>query len=290
MIPTEGSLTGFGLWGADLGMALSVLFVSGPRRCGKSVVIRAMIDHLWTIRPHYLRLVQIGGDKVPPKMPPTPPVDSGLASARCVEYHAERIFEVLPESLTAIHRDDHFGAVIIEADADPVLRCAYPYDHRVFVMPVPSSVTEVFRNAHDAANELRNVLDDTTAFASEIFGLFRDDHHDDPEPSEDRTDMTGTQIRSFLHSPLGDELATRIQLQQPYHGLVESDVILVNTGVGRMNSGSQECLRRIERLLERLSGGCEPRSELFLCHPVDLKDRTCKRLLRALKPMCVGGN
>ena len=81
-----------------------------------------------------------------------------------------------------------------------------------------------------AAEELRRVLDDTAAFASEIFGLFT--NREDREPSEPRPELSATQMRGFLYSPLGDELATRIQLLQPYHGLVESDVIVVNTQTG----------------------------------------------------------
>jgi len=270
-------------------MGLSVIFVSGLRRCGKSVVIRTMIDHLWTTKPHYLRLVKRGGDKVAPNLPPTPPPESGVASAKCLEYEEERIFEILPDALAAVHREDRHGSVLIEADADPALRYAYPYDHRVFVMPTPTSVREVFRDAHEAAGELRNVLDDTAAFASEIFGLFQGDASDDYEPHEDRIDLTGTLARGFLYSPLGDELATRIQLQPPYHGLVESDVILVNAATRPPGTESKECLRRIECLLERISSPSETRGELFSCSPFDIKDRIYKRFLKAVKRMCVKG-
>lgn len=270
-------------------MGLSVVFVSGLRGAGKSTVIRAMVDRLFRSEPHYLRLVKIGSDKRRPKANSKPPPSCGVASARWIEYDDEHIFEVLPEALTAIHRQDRYGSVVIEADADPTLRHAYPYDHRVFVMPRPSGPHEVFRDTVRAAEEFRRVLDDTAAFASEIFGLFARNGADDPEPSEPRPDFTATQMRGFLYSPLGDELATRIQLQQPYHGLVETDVIVVNISTGMAGSNSEACLRRIERMLDRVRSVSGRRGELFLCDPRDQNGKTCKKLLKTLKPMCRGG-
>src|SRR3972149_4747484 len=175
-------------------MGLSVTFVSGPRRSGKSALIQAMVHRLWRTPPHYLRLVKSGSDKVPPKLCSDRPTEKcGVATARWLDYDPEDVFAVLPEILAEIHRRDRYGSVVIEADADPNLRCAYSYDHRVFVMPLPRSIREVFRETNRAAEELRRVLDDTAAFASEIFGLFNRDADDTPEPSEDRADMTATQ-------------------------------------------------------------------------------------------------
>jgi len=269
-------------------MGLSVTFVSGVRRSGKSAVIQAMVDRLWKVAPHYIRLVKAGSGKVAPPTP-VPPPECRVASARWLEFEEDRIFEILPEVLAAIHRRDRFGSVVIEADADPSLRCAYPYDHRVFVMPRPASIHEVFRDPRRAAHELQRALDDTAAFASEIFGLFTQQPDDATEPSEERPDVTATQMRGFLYSPLGDELATRIQLQQPYHGLVESDVVVVNTRMGEQTPESDECLRRIGRLVARVRGVSGRHAELFLCDPWDQNGRVCQKLLKALKPMCEGG-
>ncbi len=270
-------------------MGLCVTFVSGPRRSGKSALIRTMIDRLWKHEPHYIRLVETGGDKHPPEAGPKPPPKVGIASARWLEYDKERIFEILPAALTAIYTQDRFGSVVVEADSDPSLRCAYPYDHRVFVMPIPSKLDEVFRNPSRAAVELQRVLDDTASFASEIFGLFTEEGQKDPDPSEDRPHMTASQMRSFLYSPLGDELATRIQLQPPYHGLVESDVIVVNTGVGRRSPDSDECVRRVKRLLERTRADSGRAAQLFFCDPCVPSAKISRKLLTALKPMCLGG-
>lgn len=270
-------------------MGLSVTFVSGPRGAGKSTLVRGMIDRFWKKQPHYIRLVLNGSDSPPPSDCPEKPGDWGLPSIRKIEYSEDRIFELLPQALTAIHRQDRFGSVIIEADADPSLRHAYPYDHRVFVMPTPRSVNEVFREPRGAATELQRVLDDTTAFASEIFGLFNGDGAEDVDPHELRPELTGSQMRGFLHSPLGDELATRIQLQPPYHGLVESDVIVVNSGIGGHGTDTAECLKRIERLLNRVRRASGERRELFFCEPKSQDGPDCKQLTEALQRMCLGG-
>jgi len=268
-------------------MGLRVLFISGPHKCGKSRIIQSMLEHVWRVKPHYLRLTT-HTDKVQGKPTISEQFRKSVASAQWLVYHPERIFEALPEFLSGIHKSDRFGSVVIEADADPDLRCAYPYDHRVFVMPLPHAIHEVFRDPSRAAEELHRVLDDTAAFASEIFGLFAP--RDDSDPSEPRPDLSATQMRGFLNSPLGDELATRIQLQQPYHGLVESDVIVVNTQSGEHNSETDECLRRVRQLLDRLRFGRTKACELFLCDPANHDDGTCKKLMQALRPMCQRGS
>ncbi len=272
-------------------MGLSVTFVSGLRRCGKSAVIRGMIDHIWKNPPHYVRLVKKGSDKQPPKLSAKAPKekDCGVATARWLEYDETRIYEILADALTTIHKKDRYGSVVLEADADPTLRHAYPYDHRIFVMPMPGAIQEVFRDPARAADELRRVLDDTAVFASEMFGMFSTPEVDPGDPSEERADLSKTHMRGFLYSPLGDELATRVQLQPMFHGLVESEVIVVNNKVGEPHAETGECIRRIERLLERTRKLGERHAELFFCDPCDFETKVCKKLVAALQPMGSGG-
>lgn len=270
-------------------MGLSVTFVNGTRSSGKSTIIRAMIDRLWDAEPHYLRLVQAGSGKVAPKVAPERIPPCAIATARWLEYRSDNIFEILSDAMTEIYKKDRYGSVVLEADADPGLRHAYPYDHRLFVMPLPARIDSVFRAPKRAAEEFHRVLDDTAAFASEIFGLFKDPAQEDADPSEDRPELTDTQMRGFVDSPLGDELATRIQLKQPYHGLVESDVIWVNATTGESGPQTAECLRRIERLLERVQGHSGRRARMFLCDPRNQNGKVVKRLFAALEPMCQSG-
>jgi len=273
-------------------MGLSVVFVSGIRRSGKTALIQHMIERLFRHAPHYLRLARLGGDKIAPNV--TPETNKAalekckVASARWLPYSEDRVIEILAQTLTEIHKKDRYGSVIIEADAESGLRHAYPWDHRIFVMPLPAGVSDVFRDPQRAAEEFRQVLDDTAAFATEIFGMFEDGPEDD-EPHEQRDGFSKTQMRRFLNSPLGDELATRIQLQQPYHGLVESDVIVVNKALGKAGSEADQCLHRIERLLSRTCDVSGKRPELFHCDPNDPECPECKRLMKTLKPMCGKG-
>ncbi len=268
-------------------MGLGVTFVSGPRRSGKSAVIRTMVDRLWAHRPHYIRLVRKGGDKFPPTKGASSPRKWGIASARWIDYDADHVFEVLPDALTAIHRVDRFGSVAVEADADAALRYAYPYDYRVFVMPTPTRLDVVFRDPVRAATEFERILDDTHAFASEMFGLDAGTTMDEPQPPEQRDMLTRSQMKAFLCSPLGDELATRVQLQQPYHGLLESDVVIVNTAASQATDETEECVRRIGRLLRRTRGRGD--RAFFVCDPCDCACRESRRLFEALRPMCAGG-
>lgn len=274
---------------AKCDMGLNVVFISGVRRSGKSALIQGMLDTLCESPQHYIRLVNKASRKAQQRGVTKPTEPSPFASAQWLEYDSERVFEVLPDALAAIHKTDRFGSVLIEADADPALRHAYAYDHRIFVMPIPAGVQDVFRDPTRAAEELKRVLDDTAVFASEIFGLFDDENVDDPQSSEERADMTPGHARSFLYSPLGDELATRIQLQPPYHGLVESDVIVVNSQVGKLGPGPTACVQRIDRLLDRVKQPDGTRPQLFFCNPVDKNGRDCKKLLKSLKPMCQCG-
>lgn len=271
-------------------MGLNVTFVSGPRGAGKSALIRAMIDHLWEKQPHYLRLAASNSDKRRPKKTTRKIPDCGVATARWLTYDEEHIYEILPNALTAIHHEDRYGSVVVEADADPILRHAYPYDHRIFIMPIPSTISEVFRDPERAAAELRRAMDDTAAFASEIFGMVTSHTQIDSEPSEDRPELTDTMMRGFLYSPLGDELATRIMLQPRYHGMVESDVIVINTGVGLRGPETEICLNRITKLLERLKEPAGRRTELYTCDPHNPDTQSCKELHQALKPMCQPGH
>jgi len=278
-------------------MGLSVTFVSGPRRCGKSRVIETLLLGLYKRPPHYLRLASLAGDKHPPPADFKPAGPCAVRSARWLNYDENVIYEVLPEALHRIHRCDRYGTVIIEADADPHLRHVYPYDRRLFILPAPSSPAEVFRTPSEAAEALRHVLDDTATFAREIYGMLDGDpsssdgsppaaHGDRPgRCREPRAPWTLPQMYGLLNSPLGEELATRIQFKPDYHGLVESDLVLINMGVGGMSPGVDECARRIELVLARLRGPAARKNLLFCCDPLDPRDPLRRKLAKALRDL-----
>jgi hypothetical protein len=264
-------------------MGLSVTFVSGVQRCGKTTLLKLVRDHVVAAPVHYLRLTCRDNGCAPPLKLCDPGEKQGFASSQWIIYERERIFEILPDALCAIRREDRHGQVLIEADADPHLRHAFPYDHRVFVMPAPRQLDDVFRTPAQAADAFKQVLNDTTLFASEIFGLFADDSTRDVDSSsEDRPALTDSQMRTFLNSPLGDELASRIQLQPAFHGLTESDVVVINSPAEPIGAVVRQCIERIEFLLARLGRNGHSRTRLFACDLLDTADPRRLALLDAL--------
>jgi hypothetical protein len=216
-----------------------------------------------------------------------------------VTYTGERVFETLPDGLRAVRRIDRYGFVIIEADGDPVLRHAYPYDYRIFVMPPPAEVTSVFRDARSAMIALQEVMQDTAAFASEVFGLFDagglDDsigvyHHapgglDRHGERVEALDISESQLRHFLNSPIGAEIASRIQLQPEFHAMVESDVVVINTGLDVPTDALDECVHRIEKLLGKVRHDARRHSVLYWGDITDSRDPSRNRLIRRLKTL-----
>lgn len=267
-------------------MGLAVTFVSGPRRSGKSLVAGLLIDEVLERNPHYLRLSAVNGGKRPPVGIDPPKQGCAVASAQWLCYEPDRIFATLPEALAAIHKRDRYGRVIIEADADPVLHHAYPYDQQVFVVPAQQSLGHMFRTSHQAARALQDVLDDTAEFAAEVFGLPHSDGYIDDDTRGDRDLLSKSQIRVFLASPLGDQLATQIQLHPEYHGLVESDVVLINAAAGGAPNVGDGCCRRLEGLLTRAAGPTTARGTIFCCDPTDETDPRRREFLDSLKALC----
>ncbi|HOW72054.1 MAG TPA: hypothetical protein PKY77_15750 [Phycisphaerae bacterium] len=288
-------------------MPLETLLISGPSGCGKTTVAQVVADHVLGRSVHILRL-QTSLDNHTNSIerePPddTTPSDGRWASVHIVRYTRERIFETLPDALRAVRRLDRRGFVIVEADTDPSIRHAYPYDYRVFVMSSPVDIHEVFREPKAAAVALQEVMEDTAAFAAEIFGLFEGDPLDDssgvkhrkkkvkprrgsviPTPVE-FLDVNETQIHQFLRSPIGAEIASRIQLQPEFHALVEADVVLVNMGRVTAPDVLDECVRRIEKLLSRIRHDSRQHSILYWGDLTCDRDPTRCMLIERLKTL-----
>jgi hypothetical protein len=278
-------------------MPLKVIFLCGPPRAGKSMLARILAGDVLPRPPHYIRLY------------PSPPVGTpslrladesdlaGMASVQRSEYTPDRVFEILPEVLGKVRRQKRFATVLIEADADPCLRHAFPYDHRIFVMSAPDEVYRVFRRPAEASASLKEVMEDTSAFASEIFGLFEDASWGDEEGVrhrkrvrteegvEEQLEVSEQQVRRFLGSPLGAEIASRIQLQPEYHAMVESDIVLVNTALGPCSASVDECVRRIETLMGRIRSQTQRDSVLYCCDPLSEDDPRRAHLLQRLREM-----
>jgi len=284
-------------------MSLETLFVSGPSTGGKSTVARMIADHALDRPAHYIRM-QRAADRhtnaIVEMEPGTDdPPSNGWSSMHAVRYTSDRVFETLPDTLRTVRRLDRNGFTIIEADSDPALRHAYPYDYRVFVMCAPPDLATVFRTPEGAAVALQQVMQDTASFASEIFGLFDATGLDDsvgvehelprpslgPAPAVENLSVGESQIRHFVSSPLGAEIASRIQLQPEFHALVESDVVVINTGATSDEETLDECVRRVEKLLARVRHDARRQSVLYWGDIQDTDDPIRYKLLRRFRTL-----
>jgi hypothetical protein len=268
-------------------MGLKVILVTGPRRGGKSALISALVKESCTRDPHYIRLAASDGPKRPSRRAAAaangPSNDCGVITATWLAYEPRRIFEMLPESLDAIYRKHRNACVLVESDTDPNICHAYPFDCCIFAMPGPADVHEVFRTPQEAQVALQSALHDTTAFAGEVYGLSDGDEDGKEDSHESRQDMSDSQIFRLLQSPLGLDLAARIQCQPAYHAIVSSDVVVVNTGVGSSTSAVDETVRRMETLVARSRRKRDDGPVIFCCDVCDDEDPRRTRLLEHLR-------
>jgi len=281
-------------------MPVTTILASGPPYSGKTELLKAIASTLLADDPpHHVRFICDGrcdGTKVEPMPTRSWPE---LRGSWQVPYRPDLAFEILPEAIHQIRNRVKYVTMLLEADVDPALRYAYSYTHRVFCMAAPDDIREVFRSPHQAVRALQGVLDDTAAFTSEIFGVFGSELLDDsagglsvplpPQFRRKRPELSAAQMRRFLSSPLGAEIASRIQLQPNYHSLAESDLIVINTGRGGDHSALEECLRLLEALLHRIREGTGRHRHLFACDPSDEKDPGTDKLMVRLKELLSGG-
>ena len=257
-------------------MPVETLYLSGPSGCGKTtlaLLIAKALQH----PAHLVRMCPAADQHTNTIVAEnaSPP----WASAYKVSYTPDRVFETLPEALRPIRQREHRPFVLIVADADPALRHAYPYDYRTFIMRPPADLHEVFRDESEAAAALREVMQDTASFASEIFGVMDSAGLEDtldasaPESPGPRVEESeSSEIAQFLDSPLGAEIAARIQLQPPFYALVESDVSVINVGRSGRHHNVDECVRRLNTLLDHVRHETRRHSILYagdLSNPSD---------------------
>jgi len=277
-------------------MPMTVILISGPARSGKTALASLIAERVCLPNPvKSIRLRRCPGSREV-RVRPTQQGGCGReVESYQVDYCPERVFEMLPEALKTVRDRQRICTILLESDPDPAIRFAYTYDVRVFVLAPPARPGELFRSSFEAAEALKEVMEDTAAFASEVFGLFEhgllgvDDAaakallRDGGHPAHPVV-STG-QVKRFLATPLGVEIATRIQLQPPYHGLAESDLILVNTGVGATSLDSDKALRNLEMLLARISNGAGRSRPLFRCDLLDQRDPSLPTLLDRLSSL-----
>ncbi len=287
-------------------MPLVTLLINGPLGGGKTTVARLIAERVLKRPVHLLRLkaAHDGYTNAVLRQEATAgdPQVNGWASVHQASYTPDRVFETIPEALRAVRELERRGFTIVEAEGDPVIRHAYPWDYRAFVMASPQQVSEVFREPQAAAIALQQVMQDTAAFASEIFGLFDGDGLDDSAGVRHRKkrtpgrraagtgavehlDIGESQIRQFLRSPIGVEIASRIQLQPEYHPLVEADVVVINAGLGGPPGVLEECIGRIEKLLSRIRHDARRQSVLYWGNVTDARDPAYHQLVKRFRTL-----
>jgi hypothetical protein len=271
-------------------MPVTTLLISGPPASGKTDLAKAIATRKLVDEPlHHVRFICDGRCRSTRVLPMPTRSWPNLRGSWQVPYTPDLAFEILPEAIHQIRNRTKYITMLLEADTDPALRYAYSYTHRVFCMAAPSRTQDVFRSPNQAAQALREVLEDTAAFASEIFGLFGSDTLDESDGAvgllfpgrlkEERRELSAPQMRRFLRSPLGAEIASRIQLQPAYHSLAESDVIVINTAHGGADSAVEQCMKLLGALLNRIREGTGRHRHLFACDPCDPKDPDAERLM-----------
>ncbi|MHC4441525.1 MAG: hypothetical protein ACYTF1_26120 [Planctomycetota bacterium] len=282
-------------------MPVETLFISGPSGGGKSTVARLISTQVLEQPGHYLRMRPAKDGHTNAIVAVDPCSEDAIgkywSSRHEVIYTADRVFEILPDGLRAVRALDKYGFAVIEADGDPALRHAYPYHYRVFVMPAPVEVHDVFRTPDDAASALQQVMQDTASFASEIFGLFDAGALDDGagvshqktrqftpagQMVEELT-ISETQMRQFADSPIGAEIASRIQLQPDYHALVESDIVVINIGREGKTNALRICIGRLRKLLAQVQHQARRRSVFYWGDVTDDHDPAQAKLIRRFR-------
>lgn len=274
-------------------MPLNVILVSGPRGGGKTTLVELLGQEVLDHRPHHIRLV-LNRHPGPPHPALSAPAPGGSASSRALVFDPATVMDELANALRDVRRQERYATVLVEGDDVPSVRNALPYDCHVFVMPAPASVHDVFRRPAEAEAALRQVMQDTEAFAAEMFGLFLDETRAQspdayaPEEQQRRSEraLDSADVRSYLRTPAGVAIASRIQLQPAYQGLAESDVILVNSAVGAETAAVDDCVHKIETLLGRIRDDGDLTSALFCCDPLDRLDPIRPKLFRRLAAIC----
>ena len=281
-------------------MPVTTILASGPPNSGKTQLCMAIAAHLLADDPpHHVRLIRDSRCKATEVKPIPSRAGVPLRGSWQVPYNADLVFEILPEAVHQIRNRVKYVTMILEADADPSLQIAYGYTLRVFCMAPPRNIRDVFRSRRQALGALQAVLDDTATFAREIFGLIGSELMDEtagavsmPFPGEvarKRGELSALQMRRFLSSPLGAEVASRIQLQPPYHSLALSDCVVINTGREGDGSVLAECVRLLGTLLNRIREGTGKERQLFICDPSDAHDPGTAKLMARLRELLSAG-
>lgn len=265
-----------------------ILHISGPARSGKTTFARALAARFPEDKPHYVRFDHAGREP-PPSLRFADPLDEMGASIRRTAT-PQLVFEEVSEAVKDVAGGHPMATIIMETDAQPCFRHAYPYDVKLFIMAPPPALDVVFRSPVEAAQAVERAMDDTSEFAAELFGLDRESLGSGILPAlgpkDRRTKATPTQTaEEFIDSEVGTEIAARMQLQPDYHAIIDSDVVLLNEGIDHDPEAAVECSGRLDALLETLRRKLKRQSWFAACNPLDPRDPLTIRALTRIEAL-----
>jgi len=254
-------------------MSPPVISISGPPASGKTRLVRAVAARLGGGPMHHIRFHADDG-RPHPALRVMPTEQLGFVSTRCA-CSSELVFEQVPAEIRRAAAGP-CTVVIIETGAEPCFRHAYPYDVKVFILREPATPDVVFRSTSETAGAIQRAMSDTTIFAAEVYGMPDEcDPAAGPSPMAARPRRSpalppGGSLEEFLASELGAELTARCQLQSAYHGIIESDVVVMAASTGNVATGA--CAARIEQMLQVLRERLGRRTWFGVCDPCDAED------------------
>ncbi|HWL94275.1 MAG TPA: hypothetical protein VNT79_12150, partial [Phycisphaerae bacterium] len=155
------------------------------------------------------------------------------------------------------------------------------------IMSPPGSMEDVFRPAQETAGAIERAMHDTAEFAAELFGLERVDPHDSAwfraheDPNRDYSSDTQT-VEEFLDSPIGIEITARLQLRPMFQGVVDADVVFLNTAVATNMKTLAACAQRIERILEPVNTRLQRRTYFAAGDPLDRRNAGTEGCLKRI--------
>jgi len=260
-------------------LPIKVVHIAGPPGSGKTTLAKRLAGRRKKGARHHLRLT---GEKPAADTPAWPPLrlavpTDDLDSSTTAAIDPDLVFERLPAEIQRLHRPRTSTLVFVETDAEPHFRHAYSYDVRIFVMPCPAALTDVFRSRRQAEEAVRRAMHDTRDFAEEVFGLTKETRAEppadsirlfDPPPVSERD----RDVLTFIDAALGSRLAAQFMLQPCYHVLTDSDVVLLNLGVGPDSEAAEICAHRLQALLDGMKREGGRPAWFAACEPADPED------------------
>lgn len=258
-------------------MPSHILHLSGPAGSGKTTLARVLTSAVPANRFYHIRFDLHRGD-APPKLRLVHESHGRISTLHCY-VKPETVFETFSEALSSVAGDGEQAVVIAETDCHPCFRHAFPYDVKVFIMPPPRDLADIFRSGEETAGAIDRAMHDTAEFAAELFGLERVGPQDSAWlPALDKLDCKADQsVDDFVNSPVGTEIASRLQLRPSYQGVFDSDVVFLNTFGRVMIHPAGDCIERIESLLEPLRRRLERQTWFAACDPMNPFDPTTQR-------------